>query len=71
MDDYGLPPFPMPQQVSALTGIPVSTLAYWRFEGSHLPFLKLGRSVRYRRADVLNFIDSHVYSTTAEAKAAK
>ena len=34
------------------------------------PFVKLGRSVRYRRSDVLKFIESRVRtSTTQEANA--
>jgi hypothetical protein len=69
--DYGLPPLPTPLQVSDISGIPVSTLAYWRFEGTHLKFVKLGRSVRYRRQDVIDFINGNVYTTTAEAKAAR
>lgn len=66
-----LPLLASPQQVSDLTGVPVSTLAYWRFEGTHLPFCKLGRLVRYRREDVRDFINDNLYSTTSQAKAAR
>lgn len=65
-----LPMLATPAQVGSYTGIPINTLASWRFEGSHLPFVKMGRLVRYRRQDVLDFIQGSVYSSTAEAKAA-
>lgn len=65
-----LPRLASPNQVSLYTGIPTNTLAFWRFEGSHLPFVKMGRLIRYRREDVLSFINNNVFSSTAEAKAA-
>jgi hypothetical protein len=65
-----LPSLSSPGMVCQATGIPVSTLAYWRFEGSHLPFVKMGRLVRYRKQDVLDFVNGNVYTSTAEAKAA-
>ena len=65
-----LPMLASPSQVSEYTGIPTNTLASWRFEGSHLPFVKLGRLIRHRRQDVLNYIDGNVFYSTAEAKKA-
>ena len=70
-EDEKLPALATPSQVHTYTGIPTSTLAFWRYEGSHLPFVKMGRLIRYRRQDVLGFIQSNVYSSTAEAKAAE
>ncbi|MCP8615194.1 helix-turn-helix domain-containing protein [Bifidobacterium asteroides] len=66
-----LPILASPNQVSEYTGVPVNTLAYWRFEGSHIPFVKMGRLIRYRKQDILNFINGNVYTSTAEAKAAE
>lgn len=66
-----LPQICSPAQVSHYTGIPVSTLAFWRFEGSHMPFIKLGRLIRYRKQDVLDFLNANVFSSTAQAKAAR
>jgi hypothetical protein len=60
-----------PKQVEAYTGVPSATLAFWRYEGTHLPFIKLGRLIRYRRQDVLDFVENNVYSSTTEAKAAR
>jgi hypothetical protein len=45
-------------QVSEIgNGIPkTSTLAAWRCTGRHeLPFIKVGRRIRYKLSDVLNF----------------
>jgi excisionase family DNA binding protein len=39
-------------QLAERTGIPVPTLRYWRQLGRELPYLRLGRSIRYRLADV-------------------
>lgn len=47
-------------QVSELTGIPVSTLKRWRVEHGQLPFLKLGRLVRYRLSDIQTWLDGNV-----------
>ncbi|MFT9396463.1 MAG: hypothetical protein ABF545_00115 [Bifidobacterium psychraerophilum] len=66
-----LPSLATPLQVQNFIGVPVNTLAYWRFEGSHLPFVKMGRLIRYRRQDVLDFVESNVFSSTAEARASK
>lgn len=64
-----LPPLCSPQQVSEMTGIPVNTLAFWRVQGQHLPFVKLGRVIRYRREDVVAYLNDHTFTSTAEAKA--
>jgi predicted DNA-binding transcriptional regulator AlpA len=48
-----------PPQVSAMLGIAVQTLAKARCTRSdYLPFIKLGRSIRYREDDVLAFIEA-------------
>jgi len=41
-----------PGQLSELIGVSVSTLMYWRQEGTGPPYSKLGRHVRYERSDV-------------------
>lgn len=45
------------------------TLHRWRVEGYGPPFIKLGRKVFYRRADLDAFLDSHVVTSTSEAEA--
>jgi hypothetical protein len=44
----------------------VRTLQAERLRGRGCAFVKLGRSVRYRRTDVLRFIESHLRSSTGD-----
>lgn len=44
--------FLSPEQVAGLIGVPVSTLAQWRYRGRGIPFLRIERLVRYDLADV-------------------
>lgn len=46
-------------EVSVFTGVPEKTLGEWRYHGIHLPYHKLGHSVRYRRADVEAWVDAN------------
>ncbi len=42
-----------------ILGISKSALEAWRTTGRYkLPFIKVGRNVRYRRSDVLQWLDS-------------
>lgn len=59
-----------PYEVSEVIGKPESTLTSERFEGRGLPFVKCGRLVRYRKQDVLDYINRNTFVSTAEAKAA-
>ena len=44
-------------EVAKLLGLSPRTLQAWRYRGGHTPpFIKVGRSVRYRRADVLSWL---------------
>jgi predicted DNA-binding transcriptional regulator AlpA len=44
------------RQVSGLTGVSVHTLNQWRSQGLHMPYIKLGKAVRYIRKDVELYI---------------
>jgi len=56
-------------EVAELLGVREETLILWRCRRRYpLPFFKIGRLVRYRRADVLNFIEANRHPGT-EAKA--
>lgn len=44
------------------------TLEDWRRLGLELPFLKIGRSVRYRLSDILAFLDRSTFVSSREAK---
>ena len=44
------------QDVAELTGLSVETLNQWRSQGRHIPYVKLGKAVRYLRKDVELYI---------------
>jgi excisionase family DNA binding protein len=53
-----LPKLLSPRQVADLLGVTPHTLAVWRCEGRYdLPYVKSGRLVRYRAADIEAFIE--------------
>ena len=58
-----------PKEVSRQTGVPERTLASWRTQARAQPlaFLKVGRLVRYRRADVLAFIEAGLVQPASKA----
>lgn len=53
--------------VSKLLDMDAGTLAQWRYLGrftDELPWIKIGRNVRYRESDVLAFISNNQTSCT-------
>ena len=46
-----------PEEVSSLTGLSVETLAQWRSQKRGIPYLKIGRVVRYDPADVHAYLE--------------
>lgn len=53
-------------EAAALLKLQPATLAAWRLRGHPaLPFVRVGRCVRYRRRDVLAFIERHLAGTEA------
>jgi excisionase family DNA binding protein len=54
-----------PLQVAELLGISSGTLAVWRSNGTHqIPYIKVGRCVRYKRAVVERFLDQQEHLHT-------
>lgn len=47
------------KQVSELTGIALPTLRNHRSKGCGLPYIKVGRAVRYSYQDVIDFFEGH------------
>ena len=45
--------------VAEMTGRALSTLRNERAKGIGIPYVKIGRSVRYDLADVIHFMDAH------------
>jgi len=50
------------KQASLYTGLSESTLNNARWRGDGPPYIKLGRSVRYRAKDLLSYIDTREVS---------
>ncbi|RYQ43982.1 helix-turn-helix domain-containing protein [Bifidobacterium thermophilum] len=45
------------QQVARLLGISTETLRKWRAKRKCLPYVRVGRHIRYRAADVAAFVE--------------
>jgi predicted DNA-binding transcriptional regulator AlpA len=52
-----LPEWSTRAELSQFTGISIQTLARWKVEGHGPRVTKLGGAVRYRKADVLAWLD--------------
>ena len=48
--------------------VQASTLEQNRWKGTGPPFVKIGRSVRYRKADLDAYLDANVFNSTTEAQ---
>ena len=49
-----------PDDVSNYLGVPVGTLANWRYRGHGPAFLRVGKHVRYRAHDVAAWVDEQI-----------
>jgi hypothetical protein len=58
------------QELSKRTGIAPSTLQKQRMRGDGIPFVKVGRMVRYRPQDCAAFFAQRVVHSTSEPVAA-
>jgi len=56
--------------VEEVLDTPQTTLANWRYRGGGPKFLKLGRRVKYRGQDILDYIESNTFGNTAQARMA-
>ncbi len=54
-----------PEKAAALLGIEVGTLANWRCRGVGPRFLRLGGRVRYRLADLADYLDAQTRTRTS------
>jgi hypothetical protein len=49
------------QEAAQLIRTPEKSLIKWRSTGEHnIPFIKIGRNVRYRTADLRRWIEAHI-----------
>ncbi len=46
------------EQAAQILGIKPQSLAVWRLHGENLPFVKVGRLVRYRRSDIEKWLEA-------------
>lgn len=65
MPDFKLPELSSPAQVGELVGKPTTTLAQWRWQGIGPAYVKIGRSIRYPRADVIAWLEKNRVETAA------
>jgi len=58
------------KQASKLLGIDSKSLANSRYSGVgiDIPYIKIGRAVRYKLSELETYIDSHTYNHTGESK---
>lgn len=56
-------------QAAKRLGLKKSTLDTWRCRGDGPPFVKMGRAVRYRTADLERWVESRVMRNTIAAPA--
>lgn len=58
------------KQASKLLGIDSKSLANSRYSGVgiDIPYIKIGRAVRYKLSELEAYIDSHTYNHTGESK---
>jgi predicted site-specific integrase-resolvase len=47
-------------------GVEPETLRNWRWQGSGPPFVKMGRSVRYRLTDLADWLDERTRTSTSD-----
>lgn len=53
------------KEVAAITGLSLSTLRNDRSTQRRFPYVKYGRSVRYSREDIINYMEGHKIKTDA------
>lgn len=58
-----------PEHAALALGISIRTLAAWRSTGRHgLPYVKIGRLVRYREQDIRNWLQSQLQCSEGSSK---
>lgn len=55
------------QELAEYLGVPVATLYQWRYRREGPPGFRVGRHVRYRRADVEDWIEQRVRASNSTA----
>lgn len=58
------------KQAAEFLQVKETTLEQWRWNGKGPRFCRLGRCIRYRKADLETFVNERVFGSTTEAQAA-
>ena len=48
-----------PLEVHKEFGFSISTLAKWRMSNKYLKYSKLGKYIKYKRSDIIDFLKAH------------
>lgn len=64
------PPLLTTREAAEYLSLQPCTLEQYRWTGRGPRFVRLGRTIRYRQADLDTFLDARVFSSTTEAQAA-
>lgn len=67
-DEVRPPPFINDEQLAVRWGMSAKTLRNLRVAGGHVPFVRLGRLVRYRLSDVEAWERDHTCASTSDKK---
>jgi predicted DNA-binding transcriptional regulator AlpA len=51
-------------EAAELIGVKPQTMAVWRSKGTGPPYLKTGRSIRYRPEDIKEYLQQHLVRTS-------
>lgn len=54
-----------PQEVSEEFGFSISTLAKWRMKNERLSYSKMGKYIKYKRSNIVEYIEAHTISKGA------
>ena len=65
--DFFTRPLLTPAEAAEILGVKVDTLTVWRSTKRYpLPFVRVGRSIKYKVEDVLSFIEARTEGATTE-----
>ena len=48
-----------PKEVHTQYGFSVSTLAKWRMDNKNLSFSRIGKYIKYKRSDIVDFLEAN------------
>ena len=55
------------REAAEVLGLKIATLRRWRWAGSSLPFIRIGRAIRYSPSDLQAFIEAGRRHSTSDS----